>query len=172
MNIHALLFEGHLDAAADLLVDHRQQPVESFDDRDVVAEVRIDGRELDADDSAADDDEFRDLLSAHVDQLGAVDDSRQIVSRDRRCERLGSGGHQDLVGCDLHAVDHDAVLADDRGFSPHEVYLSLDQKSGDAVPERVEDLVLALADTLTVRPEAFGLNAHLCAVLCISVHIR
>ena len=78
MNVNALLLEGHLDAAADLLVDNREEPVHSLDDCYVIAEISIDSCELDSDNASADDDEFRDLLCAHVEELSAVDNSRKI----------------------------------------------------------------------------------------------
>src|SRR5439155_2662371 len=101
LDLRALLLEVERDPALPELLREllrgvrvllRDQLRQHLDDRHLGAKAAEDGRELAADDAAAEDDEAPGELRLG-EEAGRVDATRRVEAVDRRAERIRAGGH-------------------------------------------------------------------------------
>jgi hypothetical protein len=115
-HVDALLAQDTEDQLADGRVLAVDQPVAALHERDRDAEARIELSELDADRSAAeDDDALGQLLERGRLAVGPVAGFLKPV--DRRDDGVAAGRDDDAVGLQRAAVDLDAARSRDAGTS-------------------------------------------------------
>src|SRR6266511_3164265 len=154
-DLDALLLERALELCRDRLVFDRHEPRQQLDDRDVAAEAAEDRGELNADGTAADDDDrLRDRLQ--VDGFVARDDALPIDLDPRHAARLRSGRNDDFL---LHRErlllplgDFDLALAGEPSGSLDPIDLVLLEEKLDPAGQTFHDLVLASLDLVHVDP--------------------
>src|SRR2546423_2733868 len=142
-----------------LLRDQRRQ---HLDDRHLGAEAAEDGRELAADDPAAEDDEPPRYLALR-EQAGRVDAARGVEPRDRRAERERARGDDRRLERDvLAALDRDRVRVREAAGALHPLDAVRLEEARDAARHLLDDAGLPLVRGAEVEARLADLDAELC----------
>src|SRR5579864_6280853 len=158
--VDARLLERAEHLLRDVLVLQRHQPVERLEQRDLRAQLVVEGRELDADGAGADDD---DRLGDRGGQRGVVRRDDELAVEIEAGERSDSrpGGDDHVLRLDLRGADLDGVPVAQAALAIDDLDLVLLHQVLDALVELSHHGVAPRRDAREVVADDLGLQAEL-----------